>query len=109
VRWLPENTIPKVARTNFLCGLEFFLALAFSKIPFPKAPPPARIVEGRTPKEKRPFLFQKESRARKSEKQGAFSFDVRRGSARRAAGRNWSVGLSFASPRAPRVAHLFWK
>jgi len=29
-----------------------------------------------TPKEKHPFLFQKESDARKSEKQGVFSFGV---------------------------------
>jgi len=35
-------------------------------------------LEGNTPKKKRPFLFQKKSGARKSGKQRAFFFGVRR-------------------------------
>jgi len=43
------------------------------------APRLPEYLEGRTPKKKRPFLFQKkESPARKSGKKGAFFFGVRR-------------------------------
>ena len=66
-------------------------------------------LEGRTPKEKHPFHFQKKFHPAKSEMQGVFFFRGCRDSARQ-----WrndtSVRGSFEPPRAPRVPHhLFWK
>ena len=51
-----------------------------------ETPPPARIVEDRTPKKKRPFLFSKESRARIRNARSVFSFGVAAESARRSGG-----------------------
>ena len=59
-------------------------------------------LEGRTPKEKHPFLFQRNFTPAKSETQGVFFFRGCRGSARQ-----WrndtSVRGSLEPPRAPRV------
>jgi len=41
-----------------------------------EAPPPARSIEGRTPKKNALSFFRKKSGARKSEKQGTFFFGV---------------------------------
>ena len=65
-------------------------------------------LEGRTPKENT-LSISKKFPARKSKKQGVFSFRVAEQS-EAVAGRSPSVRFSFASPRTRSVRHhLFWK
>ncbi len=63
-------------------------------------------LEGRTPKEKHPFLFQKKFHPRQIRKaRSVFSFGVSAESARRWRGDSSSVRFRSKSPRASRVPH----
>src|SRR3989344_2527604 len=72
----------------------------------------ARVIEGRTPKEKHSFLFQKKFTLAKSEMQGVIFLSGLPSEARRWRGDSSSVRFRSEPPRAPRAVHqsgFCWK